>query len=302
MTAPPRAYLILVGAQFATGAAAIFARFAMHQCGPIAAAGIRLTIAAILIAFYLQLTQSKEKVARRDELLLAAGGVALAVHFGSWVASLLYTSVAVSTLLVSTSPAYTTLYDTLFLKKPAPLSFWGALMFAIGGVTLIVTNTAAKVPIVGLELLGNSLAIAGGIALAFYLLLVRSLIDKYKTLTIVSRSYSWAAVSLLITALAMHERFPGTDATSWGGIIAMALVSQVLGHTGINASLRWFSSNIVAFSTLLEPVLAAVLACIFFAEFLSVSQIVGCLIVLACLAVILAPQRPDVIAATTPDL
>jgi drug/metabolite transporter (DMT)-like permease len=82
----------------------------------------------------------------------------------------------------------------------------------------------------------------------------------------------------------------------------MALISQVLGHTGINASLRWFTSSIVAFSTLLEPVLAALLACICFAEFLTISQMVGCLIVLGCLAAILARQEPDVIAATTPDL
>jgi drug/metabolite transporter (DMT)-like permease len=131
---------------------------------------------------------------------------------------------------------------------------------------------------------------------------VRTVIGKYKTLTIVSRSYSWAAVSLVLAALVMREEFPGTDLTSWGGIIAMALVSQVLGHTGINASLRWFASSTVAFSTLLEPVLAALLACLCFAEYLSIPQIAGCLIVLACLAAILAPQKPDVIAASTPDL
>src|SRR5271167_2188132 len=147
MKAPLRAYLILVGAQFATGAAAIFARFALHDCGPIAAAGLRLTIAAVAIAFYVRLTKSNEKVSSKDDLILAGAGVALAFHFGSWIASLLYTTVAVSTLLVSTSPAFTTFYDALFLRKPTPLSFWGALAVAIAGVSLIVSNTSAKVPI-----------------------------------------------------------------------------------------------------------------------------------------------------------
>jgi len=78
MKAPLRAYLILVGAQFATGAAAIFARFALHDCGPIAAAGLRLTIAAVAIAFYVRLTKSNEKVSSKDDLILAGAGVALA--------------------------------------------------------------------------------------------------------------------------------------------------------------------------------------------------------------------------------
>jgi drug/metabolite transporter (DMT)-like permease len=132
--APLRGYLILLGAQLATGAAAIFARYALHHCGPIAASALRLTIGAAAIAIYLRLTKFGEKVERKDEVLLAGAGVALAFHFGTWITSLLYTTVAVSTLLVSTSPAFTALYDALILKKPTPLSFWAALLVAVGGV------------------------------------------------------------------------------------------------------------------------------------------------------------------------
>jgi drug/metabolite transporter (DMT)-like permease len=274
----------------------------LHSCGPVAAAAMRLTIGSAVIVLYLRFTKFREKVERKDELLLVGAGLALAVHFGTWIASLLYTTVTVSTLLVSTSPAFTALWDALILKKPMAWSFWTALLVAVGGVALITTNTTAHVPIPGEIWLGNTLATAGGVALAAYLLLVSNVIGKYKTLTIVSRTYSWAAVILLLTALAMHEQFPGTDLVSWGGIVAMALISQVLGHTGFNASLRWFTSSTVAFSTLLEPVIAAILACILFAEFLTIAQLVGCLIVLACLAAILAPQKSETFVAVTPEL
>ena len=56
---------------------------------------------------------------------------------------------------------------------------------------------------------------------------------------------------------------------AWGGILAMALVSQLLGHTGMNAALRWFSPSAVSFSTLLEPVIAACWRSLLFGETLS---------------------------------
>jgi DME family drug/metabolite transporter len=49
----------------------------------------------------------------------------------------------------------------------------------------------------------------------------------------------------------------------------MALVSQLLGHTALNAALRDFTPSVVALTTLLEPIVAAILAAIVFRETLS---------------------------------
>ena len=71
----------------------------------------------------------------------------------------------------------------------------------------------------------------------------------------------------------------------------MALVSQLLGHTAINTSLRWLSSSIVAMATLLEPVLAALLAAALFQEALTPAAIFGSFLVLLALFGVLRPQR-----------
>jgi drug/metabolite transporter (DMT)-like permease len=99
-------------------------------------------------------------------------------------------------------------------------------------------------------------------------------------------------MALVLGALLVGESPPQNDTTAWFGIIAMALVSQLLGHTALNASLRAFSATVVALSTLLEPVFAAILAVLFLQEHLSLQTMVGSLIVLASLAVILR-MRPD---------
>ncbi len=285
-------YGVLFVAQLAIGAAAIFARYSMHAAGPIMASALRLTIAAVLVLAFSWRKSRQISVPRKHEILFAACGLALAIHFCSWFVSLVYTSVAISTLLVCTSPAWTALYDTVILKKPASNKFW--LAFAAGalGVGLIASTKSAAVSISGAALIGDLFATIGGIAFAAYLVAIRTVSSNYTTTVIVGRTYFWAAVFLCIAALSFHDKWPGSDFTSWGGIIAMALISQTLGHTALNASLKWLSASTVAFATLLEPVFAGVLAAIIFFEKLSLQQIVGSTIVLIAMAVILRIQDP----------
>jgi len=287
-----QAYAILLGAQLAVGSAAIFARYALHGSKPVMISAIRLAIAAVPLLIMSLPAASKSKIPRSHEALFAFAGIALAVHFATWIASLQYVSVAVSTLLVSITPAWTALFDIVVLKQRKSWIFWLALAIAIGGVALIVMDISSPAPVVGQAFLGDVLAIAGSIALAVYLIAIRSIRKDYSTLVIVGRTYTSAAVALAIAALLLQETPPPlSDSVSWGGIIAMGLIPQMLGHTGMNAALRWFSSSTVAFSTLLEPVFAAVLAAGLFAESLSAQTIGGCVLVLTSLAAILKSDQ-----------
>jgi drug/metabolite transporter (DMT)-like permease len=71
----------------------------------------------------------------------------------------------------------------------------------------------------------------------------------------------------------------------------MALVSQLLGHTALNAALRWFSPSAIAFTTVLEPVIAGALAWIAFGEALRPPALAGAVLVLAGIAVVLREER-----------
>ncbi len=75
----------------------------------------------------------------------------------------------------------------------------------------------------------------------------------------------------------------------------MALISQLLGHTALNAALRWFSASAVAFTTLLEPVTAGVLAFFVFGERLTPTALAGGFLVLIAICGFL---REELQAAT----
>ena len=297
-------YFRLLGAQLAIGAAAIFARYALLGAGPLAVSALRLSIATIVAALVLVLARRYAKIGTRREVALAFAGILLAMHFATWIASLLYTSVAISTLLVCTSPLWTTAYDVFVTRRLPSRSYFGALLLAVVGLATIALQTAPPAPIAGHAALGDLLALAGALALAAYFVVVRAAGfapaggASLSTPAIVTRTYAWAAITLIVVAAVAHQTPPSfNNLPAWGGIVAMALVSQSLGHTGMNAALRYFAPSVVAMSTLLEPPIAAVLAAIIFSEPLSFQTIAGGLALLVAIGISLR-ITPQALPAT----
>ncbi len=288
-------YALLGGAQLAVGAAAIFARYALTGAGPLAVSASRLAIAAAVLLVVAAVRGERTRPLPSQAARLALAGVALAVHFAGWIASLEYTTVAVSTLLVATVPIWTALYDGVVHKRsPSPRTLW-AFAGGAAGLVLVVGFNATAPPIPGRPLLGAALALAGSLAMAVYLLLVRDVRGSLGTRTIVTRTYTWAAIVLIAAAALARQPAPAlTDIPAWGGILGMALVSQLLGHTALNAALRWFSPSGVAFSTLIEPVSAAVLAFFIFGERLASLAIAGGIVLLVAIGVVLREESADI--------
>jgi drug/metabolite transporter (DMT)-like permease len=296
MSARPMPYLVIGGAQVAIGAAPIFARYALGGAGPLAVSALRLALAALVVVV---IARRFEPLSVRRELAFAIAGFALAAHFATWIASLSYASVAISTLLVTTTPLWTETYDVIRERRLPSRSFVTALILGIAGVALVVQQRGAgHPPIPGHELLGEALALAGSIAIGVYLLVVRDAAQdpsgiRLATRQIVARTYGWAALSLVVAAAFAHEAPPPPSSFSaWGGILAMALISQLLGHTALNASLATFSPSVVALSTLCEPVVATVLAGFIFHEALGPATAGGGALVLVAVALTLRAARP----------
>jgi drug/metabolite transporter (DMT)-like permease len=285
-----RKYAVLAIAQIAVGAAAIFARLALSGASPLAVAAARLVLASLVLAFIAAIRRDAS-TSKRDMGILLAAGLALALHFAGWIWSLEYTSVAVSTLLVATTPIWTAIYDSAVRKRRLSIPAWAALAFGMAGLVMIVGFNRARPPIAGHELLGDALALTGAFAIGAYFMLVREVRSAYGTRTIVTRTYTWAAIVLVIGAAAARQAPPSlNDGVAWGGILAMAFVSQLMGHTALNSALRWFSPSAVAFTSLLEPVFAAVLAYIIFGEALTPVALGGAVLLLGAIGVFLREE------------
>jgi drug/metabolite transporter (DMT)-like permease len=274
------AFALLALAQVAIGAAAIFARFALGGAGPLAVSALRLTIAAVPVALFAAWHGAYRRYDRATEWRLVAAGLALAAHFACWIASLRYASVAVSTLLVCTTPIWTEAFAVARTRRIRP-DVLASIVCALAGTLVVIGSPDRReTP------LGIGLALAGAVAIAVYLLLVRAGDVRYGTLAIVGRTYPVAAAALLAAAAVAREpQPPAADMKAWSGIVAMALISQLFGHTALNAAVRRLSATLVATVTLIEPVIAGVLAALIFAERLAPRTLIGAAGVLVGIAV-----------------
>ena len=288
-----RAYGVLVLAQLAIGAAAIFARYALLGSGPAWAAALRLAIASLPVVAIAALRGAFRGGDRATDRRLLLAGILLGLHFATWIDSLRYTTVAISTLLVTTTPVWTEFIDRRTRRGSLRIRTL-AIGIALLGVAVVVgwPSAAGSDP-----LRGAVLALIGSAAIAGYLTIVQRIGEspersaRYSTIGIVGRTYPIAAIAVGIWALVSHDRFPQfSDTTAWGGILAMALISQMLGHTALNAALRTLTTTIVAMTTLLEPIVAALFAAWLFSERLSPLTTLGGVLVLAGIALLVREE------------
>src|SRR5690606_41484468 len=72
--------------------------------------------------------------------------------------------------------------------------------------------------------------------------------------------YAWAALWLLPLPLLAGVPYLGYPLESLGWIVLLALVPQVLGHTGLNFSARHLGATVTSTAVLAEPIGSGVLA------------------------------------------
>jgi len=266
-------------AQLAIGAAAIFARFALVTGGPLAVSAARLALAAVPIVALAAWRGRLRRIDDRTEWRLVLAGLVLALHFATWISSLRFASVAISTLLVCSVPVWTEIIEAVRRRRIDPVAS-ASIVGALLGVAIVVgAPDRANTP------LGIALALVGALAFAAYLLVVRGTDPRYDTLAVISRTYPVAAIALALAASALRDPLPAAgDWRGWAGILAMALLSQLFGHTALNAAVRVLSATFVATMTLLEPVIAAVLAAWLFAERLGPLTALGAIVILGAIA------------------
>lgn len=261
--------------------AAILVRLA--SAPPLAVAAWRMALAAVpALAFALwRRREELSRLDRRARLWLAVAGLALALHFATWIASLRLTSVASSVALVTTQPVWAALLARAFLGERVGGRTWAGIAIAVsGGVAIAGADLGASAG----ALLGDALAVAGGVMAAVYLVAGRRARANLSLGAYAGAVYPAAAVALLLAAGLTGTPLGGYGTRTWVALGLLALVPQLVGHSLLNWSLRWLSAPFVAVAILGEPVIATLLAIPVLGETPRLLQAAGAALTLAGVA------------------
>ncbi|MDQ3034650.1 MAG: DMT family transporter [Myxococcota bacterium] len=266
----------------AIGWAAIFFRLAGDE-SPLLASSLRLAIAAAVLAPWVIRAARAGKIGPRVRRAALMGGALYALHFGSWVASLQWTSVAASVTLVTATPLLLALVG-LARRRDRPTRREG---IAIGIATIgVVIIGAADASTSADALIGDALALLGAIGMALYLLVARELGDELDPVSFMGMSAGIGALVLAIAWLATAplaslsaSALPSMQALGW--IAMSALIPQLVGHTLLTRALRRATPTVVGLATCSEPVLSTLLAIPILGERPEPVVLIGCAVTLA---------------------
>ena len=265
--------LALIAAILAVSTSSVFIRFAQRDAPSLVIAALRLAFATLMLA-PIALTRHRQELrslTRSDILLGLVSGLFLAVHFGTWISSLEFTTVASSVVFVSTGPLWVALLSPFLLNEHlSQVAVLGLALAFVGGSIVGLAdactwNAGLQCPdlarlLQGRAMWGNFLALVGAWAVSGYLIIGRKLRAKVSLIPYIFIVYGMAAAGLIVAMLASGETPWGHPVQAYFWIFLLAAFPQLIGHSTYNWVLRFIPASLVAITTLVEPIASAILA------------------------------------------
>jgi len=240
----------------------------------------RIAIAEVVLTLPFARAMARGRVTRdrRIWLLALGAGVFFALDLGLWNTSLFLTSAANATLLGNDAPILVGLGALVLFHERLKGMYWVGLALALAGMGIIVSKD-----VLGHSSLGGGdlLAMSAGVAYAAYLLATQRIRAKMDTLSSLFIPSMAGVVLLLGFNLALHRPLWGFSAHTYLALLAVGLISQLVGWLAINYALGHMRASIVSVTLLAQPVLTALFAVPLLGEPLASNQILGGVVALA---------------------
>jgi drug/metabolite transporter (DMT)-like permease len=268
-----QALAVLVLGASIIGLAAILVR--LSDAGPAASGFWRLVFATPLLAL---MTWRAGGLGGPPSKWAIAAGVFFALDLGFWHYGIQYTSVANATVLPNLTPVVVTVFAWIFLRQRPRGLFLVALAAAVGGASLMAIEKTGGTP--SNQPLGDALSLFTALWYALYFLTIT---EGRKTEG-ASRLMLWAGIAgaplLLAAAALMGEPLMPVTLGGWAACLGLGLM-HVTGQGSIAWAMGRLPTPTASVVVLVQPVVAAILGFVLFAEAIGPLQGLGAAITLA---------------------
>jgi len=267
------ALAVLVLGACIIGLAAILVR--LSDAGPTATGVWRLVFAAPLLAVIAARTGGFGGAPSKWALL---AGLFFALDLGFWHYAIQYTSVANATVLTNLTPVVVTAFAWIFLRQRPRALFLAAVAAAVAGASMMAIEKTGGAP--RNQPLGDTLSLITAVWYALYFL---AMAEGRKGET-ASRLMFWASVTgaplLLATAVLLGERLAPATPAGWAACVGLGLM-HVAGQGSIAWAMGRLPTPTASVVVLVQPVVAAALGYVLFAEAIGPLQGLGAAVALA---------------------
>jgi drug/metabolite transporter (DMT)-like permease len=231
-------YVTLAVTMFST--TPVFIRWA-SGLSPFVITCLRMLVGSVTVLVIAAVRGERPRIPKADWPRFALWGLVAALHFGFYIASLGYTTVAHSLSLVYTSPIWVSLFSALLLREPLPRHKWIGVVTALAGMGVL----SGFEPRWTLRmLLGDLMAVGSAVTFGLYSATGRRQRSAYPLLTYAAGVYGMAGLWLLPLAV-WTFRVPQQLGISLLSVFVLGVFPLGVGHTLYNAALRRMHPTLV---------------------------------------------------------
>ncbi|WP_298091639.1 DMT family transporter, partial [uncultured Sphingomonas sp.] len=219
--------------------------------------------------------------------VLLLSGIAFAGDLGTWHLGIRQTTLANATLFGNSATLIFPIYGFLVARAwPSRVQAFALLLAALGGGLLMGRSYQADPR----HLVGDLLCLAAGVLYAVYFILMARVRLRVAPVPALALSTVASIAPLLVYALVLGERIWPDH---WGALIAMALVSQVVGQGLMIYALGKLSPLVIGIALLVQPIVAGAIGWVVYGERLGGPDLLGVALVAAALVLVRRKGRSE---------
>lgn len=232
----------------------------------------------LMLPFGFKQIGSIRRISAKDWLLLGAAGFFLALHFMLWMASLNYTSISSSTIILVLEPVGVMIGAFFLFKDRIAKTALIGMAIAFAGVVFVgsadsgVSSSAVK---------GDFLSFLGMLAIVFNMLIAKRILARVP-------SYLYSLIVFTVTFFCFwgYNVARGISVIDyppreWLVFVLLAVIPTVFGHMIFNWLLQYVKPTTISMTVLAEPIGSSILGIFLFREMIGTLQLIGGLLVIA---------------------
>jgi drug/metabolite transporter (DMT)-like permease len=260
----------------------VFTRWAARSLTALEITAGRLLIAGIvvlLLAWWFR----QPLPARQGWPRFLLFGLITALHFGFYIASLEFTTIAHSLALVYTAPIFVAFFSWFFLGEGLNRRKWGGVLITVIGVAIL----AGFEPTMNRRMLiGDLLAQGSAICFGLYSVAGRSERQRTSLFGYAGVVYTLAALWLL-PSVALNVSWQGYTWLAILSVLGLGLLPLALGHTLYNAALRQANATLVNLVATQEVTGGILLGMLLLGEIPTPNSLIGVLVTLVGIVLVM---------------
>lgn len=286
MTSPRFVFPIFLAGSIMLSAGPLLVRIA--DVGALQSAFWRLALAAPLLLLLAKATSRGAPVLpRRGMRWLLLAGLFFAGDLAAWHLGIARTTLANSTMLANSAAFLFPIWG-YFLARRLPTRLASlALLLAVAGIGLLMGQSAS---ISSAHVTGDLLCFLAAVLYTGYLISMDRARGGLSALAALAPVTAVSALFLLPAALLAPGALLPTD---WTAVILLALGSQVIGQGLIVYALPHLPPLASGVGLLIQPIFSALLGYLWFAEVLTLLDVVGIAVLFAAILIVRLPSATE---------